>query len=92
MHFKYSEHAKLKLREREIQEHEVEEILRKPREILLDIETGNLIMVGDRKSKQNHKLIVVYSREKNKVVTIIDTSKTEIIKKRKEIGRWVKIK
>ena len=40
MHFKYSEHAKLKLREREIQEHEVEEILRKPREILLDIETG----------------------------------------------------
>ena len=49
-------------------------------------------MVGDRKSKQNHKLIVVYSREKNKAITIIDTSKTEIIKKRKEIGRWVKIK
>ncbi len=92
MHFEYSKHAELKLKEREIQKYEVEEILKNPDEILLDIETGNLIAVGNRKFKQNHKLIVVYSRERNKVITVIDTSRTEIIKKRKEIGRWVKVK
>ncbi len=92
MHFKYSKHAEFKLKEREIQKHEVEEILKKPEEILLDVETGNLIAVGNRRSKQNHKLIIVYSQEKNKIVTVIDTSRMEIIKKRKEMGRWVKVK
>jgi len=51
MHFEYSKHAELKLKEREIQKYEVEEILKNPEEILLDIETGNLIAVGNRKEE-----------------------------------------
>jgi len=46
-----------------------------------------------RKSKKDHKLIIAYSSgEKIKVVTVIDTSKMEIIKNREEKGRWIKIK
>jgi len=92
MSIEYSEHAELKIKEREIQKHEIEEIIKNPEEVFLDVETGNLVAVGDRKSKQGHKLIVVYSQERNKIVTVIDTSRMKIIKRRKALGRWVKIK
>lgn len=92
MDFEYTRHAQLKIEERGIQKSEVEEILKSPEEVLLDLETGNLIAVGKRETVQDHYLIVVYSSEKEKVITIIDTSKKEIVNRRKEKGRWVKIK
>ena len=86
-------HAELKLKERRISKIELEEVLTNPENLFLDVETGNLIAVGMRKSVKDHKLIIAYSSgEKIKVVTVIDTSKMEIIKNREEKGRWIKIK
>ncbi len=45
-----SYHAELKLKERRISKSEVVEILKNPEEVFLDIETGNLVAVGMRKS------------------------------------------
>ncbi len=92
MRIDYTKHALLKLKEREIGRSEVQSVLRTPEELLLDIETGNLISVGKREDRENHLLIVVYSPEIRKVVTVIDTSKVDILQKRKENGRWVKIR
>jgi hypothetical protein len=63
-----------------------------PEEILLDTETGNIVIVGDRSLKIGHKLLVVLSEDMQKVVTLIDTSKIDIINRRNEKGRWIKIK
>jgi hypothetical protein len=93
MDFDCSYHAELKLKERRISKSEVEEILINPEEVFLDVETGNLVAVGTRKSKGDHRLIIVYSSgERIKLITVIDTSRTEIIKMREEKGRWVRIK
>jgi len=88
--YEYSEHAELKLKERKILKPEIEEVLSNPDYLFLDVETGNLVAVGNRKYKQGHMLLVVYSH--GKVISVIDTSKMDIIKKRVETGRWVKIK
>jgi hypothetical protein len=88
----FTKHALLKLNEREIKEIEITHVLQNPKEIFLDTETSNIVVVGDRMSKFGHKLIVVLSENMTKVITLIDTSKTDIIDKRKEKGRWIKIK
>ena len=73
MHFEYSVHAEQKFKERRISKSEVEEVLMSPEDVFLDIETGNLVAVGERRSKEGHKLIIVYSPGKRiKVVTVID--------------------
>jgi Domain of unknown function (DUF4258) len=88
-----SEHSAYKLKERKISISEVEDVLEEPENIYLDIETGNLVAVGERKSRVGHILIIVYSSgERIKLITVIDTSKMEIIKNREEKGRWVRIK
>jgi len=92
MKIQFTKHAYLKLREREIEEFEVRQVIEHPEEILLDTETGNIIIVGDRSLKIGHKLLVVLSKDMQKVVTLIDTSKIDIINRRKEKGRWVKVK
>jgi hypothetical protein len=91
--FEFCYHAELKLKERRISKTEVGEILTNPENVFLDVDTGNLVAVGMRKSIKDHKLIIAYSSgERIKVVTVIDTSKMEIIKNREEKGRWIKIK
>ena len=50
MDFECSYHAELKLIERRISKSEVEEILANPENVFLDMETGNLVAVGMRKS------------------------------------------
>ncbi len=93
MDFDCSSHAEFKLKERKISKSEVEDILKNPENIFLDIETGNMVAVGERKSKQGHRLIIVYSSgERIKLITVIDTSRMEIIKMREKRGRWVRIK
>ena len=61
MHFEYSVHAEQKLKERRISKSEVDEVLKGPEDMFLDIETGDLVAVGKRRSKEGHKLIIVYS-------------------------------
>ncbi len=91
----FSEHAKLKLKERGIDKIEVLNVLKVPLSVFLDVETGNLVAVGNRIHKLGHQLIIVYSIIGNiiKVVTVIDVSKSrDIIKRREKKGRWVKIR
>lgn len=91
----FSEHAKLKLKERGIDKIEVLNVLKVPLSVFLDVETGNLVVVGNRIHKLGHQLIIVYSIIGNiiKVVTVIDVSKSrDIIKRREKKGRWVKIR
>jgi hypothetical protein len=92
MKIQFTKHAYLKLKEREIEKEEVKQIIEHPEEILLDTETGNIVIVGDRSLKIGHKLLVVLSEDMQKVVTLIDTSKIDIINRRKKKGRWIKIK
>ncbi len=89
----FSEHAKLKIEERNISSSEVSTVLRTPSAVFLDVETGYFIAIG-RASKPDHYLIVVYvvQKDKVKVITIIDTTKMEMVKRREEEGRWVMVK
>jgi len=88
-----SEHAKLKIEERNLSALEVTSVLKEPVAVFLDVETGYFIATGSA-SKPNHFLIVVYELRKDKVrvITIIDTTKLELVKRRVEKGRWVKVK
>ena len=92
MKIQFTKYAYLKLKEREIEKEEVKQVMEHPEEIPLDTETGNIVIVGDRSLKIGHKLLVVLSEDMQKVVTLIDTSKIDIINRRKEKGRWIKIK
>lgn len=92
MFFEFTRHVYLKLNERDIKESEVMQVFQHPEEIFLDTQTGNIVMVGDRISKSGHKLIVVFSEDMKKIITLIDTSKIDLINNRKERGRWIKIK
>jgi hypothetical protein len=42
----------------------VEIIINNPDEVLLDVETGNVVAVGNRISIPRHRLLVVYSQAK----------------------------
>jgi len=79
MEIKFTLHAKLKIKERNIDEKEIFKTIRQPEEIFLDVDTGNIVIIGERESKSGHKLIVVMSYDMKKVITIIDTSKIDII-------------
>jgi uncharacterized DUF497 family protein len=89
----FSEHAKLKIEERNISSSEVSTVLKKPSAVFIDVETGYFIAIG-RASKPDHHLIVVYvaQKDKVKVITIIDTTKMEMAKSREEKRRWVRVK
>ncbi|MDI6865123.1 DUF4258 domain-containing protein [Thermodesulfovibrio yellowstonii] len=91
MEIKFTSHAKLKMEERFIRQEDVIKIINEPEEILLDIETGNIIVTGAMGNRSGHKLIIVLSGDMERVITIIDTSKSDIISKRKERARWIKI-
>ena len=93
MDMELTSHAELKIKERMILQSEIEEILKKPTVMFLDIETGYLVAVGARSSIKGHMLILVYSSgERIKLITVIDTSKKDIMRTREKKGRWVRIK
>ena len=56
----FSNHAKFKLKGRNIDESEVMSVLKTPLTTFLDIETGNMMAIGNRTIKSDHKLIVAY--------------------------------
>jgi hypothetical protein len=58
MHIEYTRHAELKLKERKISKSEVNAIINDPDEILLDIETGNLVAVGNMESRPDISLLL----------------------------------
>ena len=55
MHFEYSVHAEQKLKERRISKSEVEEVLKGPEDMFLDIETGRIAnFSGDSRPWLHH--------------------------------------
>ncbi|MCC6029305.1 MAG: DUF4258 domain-containing protein [Candidatus Korarchaeum sp.] len=78
--FELTEHAKNRLKERVIDEKEVEETLNNPVMTYFDILTGYSVCIGPRK-KAGHWLIVVYEKrdELKRVISVLDTSNIEKI-------------
>ncbi len=57
MNLKYTKHAAEKLKERGISKDEVETLIKSPEDVLLDIETGNLIFLGKRENQKRLRLL-----------------------------------
>ncbi len=89
MKIEFTEHAREKLEERKIREETVIEVLKNPDYFLFDTETQNFIAVA---KEGEGWLIVAFAVERIvRVVTVLWSSKEDLIKKRIERGRWVKV-
>ncbi len=90
-----TEHAKLRLKERNIKLDEVVDITKNPKMKFYDIRNRHLIAIGERKEKKGHYLIIAYDRVRGgiEVVTVIDTSKSleKIVSNRINNGRWIEL-
>ncbi len=85
----FTKHARERLQERSINEADVIEAVTNPDEVLFDSERGNLVAV---KRFKRMYLIVVFSPTKPlKIISIIQTSKLNIVENRIKRGRWVRI-
>ncbi len=85
----FTDHARMRLREREIPEQDVIETVKNPDEVLFDADKGNLVAV---KKVGDMHLIVIYAPSKPvRVISIIQTSKLNIVENRIKRGRWVKL-
>ena len=89
-----TEHAKERLKEREIDIKEVEAVINSPKRKFYDLRSGHFIAVGRRKLP-GHWLIIAYDERENtaEVITVIDTSKSlgKIIGGRLSSRRWVEV-
>ena len=90
-----TEHAKLRLKERNIELNEVINIIKNPKMKFYDIRNRHLIAIGEREKKEGHYLIIDYDRvrESVEVVTVIDTSKSleKIVSNRVNNARWIRL-
>ncbi len=77
------------MRRRGVSKDEVIEAVRNPEDVLLDTSTGYLIATC---KKEGRYLLVVYApKAVKRVVTVIVTSKFNIVEKRIRSGRRIKI-
>lgn len=86
----YTPHAKTRMEEYGIDESSVEDTIKNPENLFLDIKTGRLIAV----KKQNKKwLIVVYEGDDGiTIITVFPTSKiNKIVDSRTKNGRWLEL-
>ncbi len=85
----FTDHARMRLREREIPEQDGIETVKNPDEVLFDADKGNLVAV---KKVGDMYLIVIYAPSKPvRVISIIQTSKLNIVENRIKRGRWVRL-
>ena len=89
-----TEHAKERLKEREIDFKEVGTVINCPKRAFYDLRSGHFVVVGKRKIP-GHWLIVAYDKREDEieVITVIDTSKSldRIIERRLSSRRWVEV-
>ncbi|NJE77276.1 DUF4258 domain-containing protein [Thermococcus sp. ES12] len=87
-----TEHAKERLKEREIDIKEVGAVIDSPKRKFYDLRSGHFIAVGRRRLPE-HWLIIAYDKREGtaEVITVIDTSKSldKIIERRLSSRRWV---
>ena len=94
MKIEYTEHARLRLEVRGIEEDEVEHVLSPPHSLYYDILTDTLIAVGKRARRQGHWLIIAFRRtgDTYRVVTVIDARNAErLISRRVASGRRIQV-
>ena len=87
-----SKHAKIAVADREISAASILQALQKPDERFFDISTNHNVTV---KRMKGGALIVVYDivGRSHEIVTVFSTTKAEkIIRKKVEIGYWVRLK
>ncbi|MGQ4892933.1 MAG: DUF4258 domain-containing protein [Candidatus Njordarchaeia archaeon] len=85
----FTKHAIYRMELFKLSKSQIVDVLTNPKNILYDILTKNLIAI---KPYENKQLIVVYKREEDiKVITVLLTSKHNIIRNRMRRGRWVKV-
>jgi len=78
---KFSEHAIDRMKRRKVGEAEIREVLNDPDDVFLDVHTGYFVAV---RKKDGKWLIVVFDREE--VVTVVVTSKFNIVENRVKSG------
>ncbi|RLI82815.1 hypothetical protein DRP04_03075 [Archaeoglobales archaeon] len=82
----FTSHAKTRMEEYGIKEDGVEETVREPEKLFLDIKTGGLIAI--RKYGEKHLVVVYESNEEIVIVTVFSTSKiNKIVENRVRNGR-----
>ena len=86
----FTAHAELRIKTFNLLKDDVIRVLNNPDMILYDTLTGNLIAIGYIRGRI---LIVVYIKNITvKVITVLLTSKRNIIRNRIARGRWIRIK
>lgn len=85
----FSEHAEDRVKRRKITKDKVIRALKNPDEVLLDTATGYFVAVS---RKEDRYLVVVYTPTTVKrIVSVIVTSKFNIVENRIRRKRWVKL-
>ncbi|WP_290595851.1 MULTISPECIES: DUF4258 domain-containing protein [unclassified Archaeoglobus] len=86
---KFTDHARKRLQEREIPEQDVINAVKDPDDVLFDADKGNLVAV---KKVGDVHLIVVYAPSRPlRIISVIQTSKLNIVENRIRKGRWVRL-
>jgi len=89
---KYTKHARKRIVERGISEDMILEAVLRPSQVYYDLSVGTTIAI--RGLNERH-ILVAYVRENDeiKVITTFITSEIqEIVRRRLESGRWVRVK
>ena len=85
----FTKHAEEKLKERGITKEEVIDVITNPDEVLFDTVKGNLVAI---RKVNDYYLIVIYTPTKPiRVVSVLVTSKLNIVENRVRRGRWVRV-
>ncbi len=85
----FTPHARERMEKRSVTENEVKDTLENPDELLYDTKTGNFIAI---KEQENRYLIVVYvPLDVYRIVSVVITTKLNIIENRIRKGRWVRV-
>lgn len=83
-------HAKTRMEEYEIKESEIEETIKYPEKLFLDIKTGRLVAI--KKHGEKHLVVVYESNEEIVIITVFPTSKiNKIVESRVKSGRWLEL-
>jgi hypothetical protein len=84
------DHAKLRMSDYRISESEVEEVVKNPEKLFLDLKTGRIIAI--RKWMDKHLVVVFEKNDLIVIVTVFPTSKVnKVVEKRIEKGRWLEL-
>ncbi len=89
-YMKFTEYARMRMKEYDIPEKEVYNCITSPDELYLDILTGRVVAVK-KISKEKYLITVYEGNDEITIVTLFPTSKVNKIEKRVKSGRWLEL-